>query len=113
MNAIEILKEYLIKNKYGGLCHTDEWCACDIDDLQCCGESFGDCEPCYKIPAHCDDCETRAGCECPDESEWCYTLTDNSDSLQLPKTCNECKILAVCTVRVYMGKTCKSVYRLL
>lgn len=38
MNVIEIVKQYLIKNKLDGLLNTDGDCACMIEDL-----SPGDC----------------------------------------------------------------------
>src|ERR1035441_3957346 len=74
MNAKEIITEYLKNNGYGGLCDFEgrEGCACELDDLVCCAEAFDNCEPCYKVPAHCYDCKND--CECKGETEWCFTL---------------------------------------
>ena len=46
----EIVKEYLIKNKFDGL-WSDE-CACEISDLIPCEDSWGfsKCKPGYKFP---------------------------------------------------------------
>jgi len=78
MESINIIRDYLIENGYGGLCNSEaDWCACDVDDLNCCGENFAECEPCYKIKAQCDICEVREHCECPDEAEFCYTKNPN------------------------------------
>lgn len=51
MNVKEIIKNYLKKNKYEGLCHIG--CGCDIDDLApCCGNII-ECIPAYKHKCEC------------------------------------------------------------
>lgn len=71
MNVREIVAKYLAANGYGGL-HYDE-CGCFDDDLMPCGESCEHCEAAYKIPAHCDNCES--GCDSRGEmnTRWCLT----------------------------------------
>lgn len=70
-----IVKAFLKRNKYDGLC-SDE-CGCVIDDLAPCDGCYGmvfDCVPGYKIikgeHSRCDDCEWRTTGECYD-----YCLT--------------------------------------
>ncbi len=48
MNCAEIVKEYLKKNGYDGLCNPEIPCGCGLDDFQPCGEDFAECEPAYK-----------------------------------------------------------------
>jgi len=56
MTCSEIIKDYLIKNKFDGLgC---EACSCDIEDLMPCNEFYGDCKPGYKV-----SCDCGQGCE--------------------------------------------------
>jgi hypothetical protein len=63
MNIEEIIKHWLIENKYDGLyC---EACGCYINDLFPCGEGYGDC-----VPAMMKECKN--GCDvsienCPNE----------------------------------------------
>jgi len=57
MTVLDIVKEYLIKNKYDGL--YGFYCGCSIDDLMpCCWEGTADCEPGHKVPCDCGE-----GCE--------------------------------------------------
>jgi hypothetical protein len=67
-----IVAEYLAAHGYGGL-RKDFGCGCFDDDLMPCGEGCDQCEPAYKVPAHCDTCE----CDCDSRGEegvgWCLT----------------------------------------
>ena len=42
---IDIVKDYLIANGYGGLCHPESECGCFLDDLVPCGDNCMDCKP--------------------------------------------------------------------
>ena len=48
MTCLEIIKAYLIANKYDGLYYDD--CGCLVSDLMPCGEYCGGCEPGYIYP---------------------------------------------------------------
>jgi len=70
-NVKNIIKEYLIKNNYDGLCFSGE-CGCRLDDLMPCETDctacesgvFGDCRLCsFKDE---DD-------KCEEEWDWCIT----------------------------------------
>ncbi|MFH1614894.1 MAG: hypothetical protein ABIG61_07410 [Planctomycetota bacterium] len=71
MNVKDIIKEYLEKNGYDGLC--GEGCGCRVvnDELFImCEGSFNDCVPGYLHKckkADCGECE-----------EWCHEITDGS-----------------------------------
>lgn len=56
MTVEEITKKYLKDNGFNGLCSPDYECSCSIDDFNCCGETFADCEPGYIIE---DETEER------------------------------------------------------
>lgn len=60
--ALEIVKEYLKKNGYDGLCNLN--CGCTIDDLTPCCEDFSYCVPGYKVG--CGECGRRKDCEYAD-----------------------------------------------
>jgi len=46
MTIKEIVKKYLIKNGYDGLCNFDDGCGCKIKDLMPCGDpNIQDCVP--------------------------------------------------------------------
>jgi len=45
MNVSEIIKEYLKKNGYDGLCNDDNECECEPDDLAPCGWLEDKCKP--------------------------------------------------------------------
>lgn len=83
MTVKEIVAEYLAANGYGGL-HYDE-CGCFLDDLMPCGECCEQCEPAYKVAAHCDTCEV--GCNSRGEKgvNWCLTTEkpapDNAEAV--------------------------------
>jgi hypothetical protein len=63
MDVKEIVKEYLEKNSFDGLCTED--CGCRNDDLMPCGEGFIQCVPGHLVSAedakaqgfYVDDCE--------------------------------------------------------
>lgn len=58
LTIMEIVKEYLEKNRYGGLLNNEAECCCDISDLNPCDEPcIYDCKPAYKISCIGDDCE--------------------------------------------------------
>jgi hypothetical protein len=48
-NVAKIVREYLIKNSYDGLCNPDLECGCRLDDFMPCayGSWCGDCIPGY------------------------------------------------------------------
>jgi hypothetical protein len=71
MKAKQIIKDFLDKNGYDGLCGDD--CGCGKDDLAPCDNLALDCEPAYKVvcggcgqelysrdkdckPTECDNC---------------------------------------------------------
>jgi len=59
MNVKEIVKAYLREHGYDGL-YTDSYgCGCEDDDLIPCGDYTGDCQPGYKVPCDCGECEWR------------------------------------------------------
>ena len=49
MNCKQIIEAYLREHGFDGLCCAGE-CACLLDDLAPCCESFGQCEPGYRVP---------------------------------------------------------------
>lgn len=49
MTVKEIIKEYLTKNGFDGLCSPEHECGCNIEDLVCCYGYCLDCEPAYEI----------------------------------------------------------------
>ena len=56
MNDVKsIVKQYLRKNNFDGLCHIDGECACDLSDLAPCDHISLDCEPGYKLPCECEE----------------------------------------------------------
>lgn len=49
MTVLEIVKEYLLENKYDGL-YKESLCECSIDNLMCCcGEILQNCTAGYKV----------------------------------------------------------------
>ena len=48
MTAIELLKEALHANGYGGLVHIDTECGCHLDDFHICSDAYANCEAAYK-----------------------------------------------------------------
>ena len=48
MKVIEIVKAHLVQNGFDGLYQPDAECACEISDLQPCGDEFGSCKAGYK-----------------------------------------------------------------
>jgi len=47
-NCIDIIREYLIKNKFDGLYDPYSECGCESEDLSPCCNSFEECRPGYK-----------------------------------------------------------------
>ena len=45
MNVNDIIKQYLIDNSLDGLYNQEGECACELSDLQPCGENHADCMP--------------------------------------------------------------------
>lgn len=45
MNIFKIVKLWLKENGYNGLYSDGGECACELSDLQPCGENFSDCSP--------------------------------------------------------------------
>lgn len=57
MNALEIIKAYLKKEKYDGLCKDE--CGCWASDLAPCGEWIGGCVPGHETVEIIDDGPTH------------------------------------------------------
>lgn len=55
VSVFEIVKGYLIVNKYDGLYHEDGDCACEVQELAPCGEISVDCRAGYKTKCTCGD----------------------------------------------------------
>ena len=63
INALEIVRQYLIANGYDGLVDKEAECSCMLDDLMpCFGDAFTTCEAGHKL-----DCPE----EYADEYEFC------------------------------------------
>ena len=45
MDVLDIVKDYLKSNKLDGLYSDGGECACELSDLQPCGENFSECSP--------------------------------------------------------------------
>lgn len=80
--VIEIVREYLLKNGYTGLCN-EAGCGCQLDDLVPCGEIMGDCMAGMALhrTCGCDKCPAKEHCEvCGEcaEGETC-TVTELRD----------------------------------
>jgi len=77
MTVIEIIKEYLEKNNYDGLCCSDVPCGCGINNMAPCCDNIMDCQPAYlKKDANCKECENGM-CENvgnDDQGVECYTI---------------------------------------
>lgn len=59
-NCRDIIKEYLIKNKYDGICNPELECGCGLNDfIPCDCLDFNECYPAYK--GICKD----------KDSDWC------------------------------------------
>jgi len=60
----EVIKQYLIENKYDGLCSSDYECACAVEDLFPCMEVRTDCFVGYKRQCDCEmNCDFHIGYE--------------------------------------------------
>lgn len=55
MTIIDIVKKYLLENKYDGLCDCENECGCRLDDLAPCGEMSGRCEAGHLIECNCGE----------------------------------------------------------
>ena len=61
MSVRDIVKEFLTKNGYDGLCY--DGCGCPKDDLMLCGGKQGLCLPAYlHTIKDCADCEDKEYC---------------------------------------------------
>ena len=60
-----IIRDWLIKYGYDGLCN--EHCGCGINDLAPCDEMKSDCEPAYAHYPKEDECKQ---CSFADDCEW-------------------------------------------
>ena len=61
MNVKKIVVQYLRDGKFDGLWNAWAECGCLIDDLAPCGDLPLDCEPGYKIPCDCGECDYHVG----------------------------------------------------
>jgi hypothetical protein len=59
MTVNGIVKEYLAKNGYDGLCNDD--CGCGLDDLAPCDNMSEDCMAAYRC--ECENCQTEYDCD--------------------------------------------------
>jgi hypothetical protein len=81
MDVKEIVKEYLEKNGFDGLCC--EECGCGIDDLFACegcvvdGHETSKCVPAYKTS--CVKCGTTMYSECKDVKPICQDCQEDED----------------------------------
>lgn len=71
-NCEDIIRAFLESNGYTALANPDIECGCYLDDFMPCDGVVKECQPAYKIKAHCDNCE--AGCDGKGESEFCISL---------------------------------------
>lgn len=70
INVKEIVRQYLNKNGFDGLCEEYSQCACEKPDLMSCEEGgLPSCEPGYKIT--CAD--VKEGCDYGDECRFHIT----------------------------------------
>lgn len=69
MKVIEIITKYLIENNFDGLYDPSGECACEIDDLQPCGEDISYCRAGYKILT-------------PDDPEYNYRIQEDKPNEQ-------------------------------
>jgi hypothetical protein len=49
INCLNIVKEWLIKNKCNGLVSKYGVCSCDISNLTVCNRDFSQCVPCANV----------------------------------------------------------------
>jgi hypothetical protein len=60
-NVKEIVKAYLIANKFDGL-FSDGVCSCEVGDLEPCGQMQSDCQAGYKQKCDCsNNCKWHIG----------------------------------------------------
>jgi len=56
----DIIKDYLIRNKYDGLACTKMDCGCSVDELEICDYSMKECAPAYR----CKDTDCTSTFKC-------------------------------------------------
>lgn len=79
MNTPDILKDWLVKNGYTGLCNCDAECGCGFEDFAPCGEIGLCCEAAHRCD--CDKCDQKTKDECGlFSSEYDVMFTPNNDS---------------------------------
>lgn len=54
MDCKGIVRAYLVEHGYDGLVSDGE-CGCSLEELFACDDSFGDCEPGYKVKCSCGE----------------------------------------------------------
>lgn len=70
ITAIEIIKDYLEKNNFGGLWNSDGECGCELSELIPCDNMDAECMPGYKnLCSKCDveNCHIKNDSGC----DWC------------------------------------------
>ena len=70
MTAVEIIKDYLVKNNFGGLWNPEGACGCKLSDLMPCDNMDAECKPGYgRNCTECsvEDCNIKSETDC----EWC------------------------------------------
>ena len=60
MTVLDIVTAYLKQHGFDGL-YSDGECACNLDNLAPCGESFSRCWPGYQLPCDCGDHDWHIG----------------------------------------------------
>jgi hypothetical protein len=68
----DIIKEYLLNNKYDGLCWVDGMCYCFVDNLMDCGRPYIWCQPAYRheVGDNIIYCPIKNTCpDCPEKCE--------------------------------------------
>ena len=72
MTVKEIVKDYLRKNGFDGLC--SENCGCGLDDFMPCDCETNNCQPAYKLICHgSEKCPLHNRCEGGREGYVCYS----------------------------------------
>ena len=75
MKIKEIVKKYLIKNGYAGLCNYNEGCGCGIKDFMPCGDpNIQDCVPGHVLK--CKDCSEWSDESCRVGYDYCIGEND-------------------------------------
>jgi len=80
MNVETIIREWLKKNGYDGLCNPSISCGCFIEDLQPCESVMIDCEPAY---VHvCDECKEKDACPDYEEGGHCFKKSSVQEDIK-------------------------------